>query len=536
VLRTPSREVGVTVASWLGNRARRAWFDPSESGPVAARAFHRVLAIVFLMAWLSLAVQVDVLIGSHGLLPIRDQLPILAERHTPFFEFPTLWRYFPSDAAMHLGLTVGIVASLGGLAGLAPRVCIALNTALYLSFAVACRTFMRFQWDSMLVEAGALAVFLPRERRAPWIHLLFRVLLFKLYFESGWAKWNSATHDWRNGSAMSLYYETAPLPTWLAWYAHHLPAWWHRLESWSTLILELVVPFLVFGPRRARLVAAFAFAAFQLGDLATANYGFFCYLSLALEFFLFSDRDLRRTWLRILRCAPARVRRWRAPAILRTPRLRRPSLAMRRVRVAIAVSYSAFYLLASTYEAFVSFARTEEWQLRLDKFDPVDRRVREFRLANVYHLFGSITEARIEPEIQIATGDEWQTYDLHYKPGDPGRAPPFVAPHQPRVDFQLWFYGVSLLAPPDVDESAMVRTYALRRIPIYVVNLLKRVCHEPSTVQSLFREQLPTNAAAVRLAFWDYRFTDARERARGLGWWRRRFLANTPTIPCAALR
>jgi hypothetical protein len=518
------------------DRARHALRESLDSGPVAARAFHRAIAIVFLMAWISLAVQVDVLIGSHGLLPIREHLSVLAERHTPFSEFPTLWRYFPSDAAMHLGITAGILASLASLAGLAPRVCVAINTALYVSFAVACRTFMRFQWDSLLVEAGALAVFLPRERRAPWIHFLFRVLIFKLYFESGWAKWHSALHDWRDGSAMALYYETSPLPTRLAWSAHHLPVWWHRLESWATLALEGMVPFLVFGTRRLRLVAAFAFTTFHLGDLATANYGFFCYVSLALNFFLVSDHDVRRAWISVLRRMPARMRRRRAPSILRIPRSRVASPLLRRTRIAIAASYTAFYLLASGYEALVSFARSETWQLRLDKFDPIYRRVREFRLANVYHLFGSITEKRIEPEIQIAEDDEWRAYDLHYKAGAPGRAPPFVAPHQPRVDFQLWFYGVSLIAPPDVDQVAMVRSYGLRRIPIYVVNLLKRVCHDPSAVQSLFRDPLPEHPSAVRIAFWDYRFTSPDERAQGLGWWRRTFLAHTQTIPCAALR
>ena len=67
------------------------------------------------------------------------------------------------------------------------------------------------------------------------------------------AKWQSPIGDWHDGSAMTYYYETAPLPTWLALYAHHLPAWWHHLESRLTLVLELVVPFAIFGPRRARL-------------------------------------------------------------------------------------------------------------------------------------------------------------------------------------------------------------------------------------------------------------------------------------------
>ena len=108
--------------------------------------------------------------------------------------------------------------------------------------------FLGFQWDNLLLECGLLAAFLPARRPAVSMHFLFRALLFKLYFESGIAKWQSPLHDWQDGSAMTFYYETAPLPTALAWYAHHLPRWWHQFESRATLVLELGVPFAAFRP------------------------------------------------------------------------------------------------------------------------------------------------------------------------------------------------------------------------------------------------------------------------------------------------
>ena len=503
--------------------------DRSSSGPVAARAFHRAIALMFLVAWLSLASQVDVLIGSRGLLPIRAFLDAVRERHLPFSEFPTLLRFWSTDTALHAGIAAGIACSLFALAGLVPRVCVALNTALYLSFVIACRTFMRFQWDSLLLEAGALAVFLPRERRATWIHFLFRVLIFKLYFESGIAKWQSMLHDWQSGAAMTLYYETAPLPTRLAWSTHHLPVWWHHLESWGTLAVELIVPFFVFGGRRMRLVAAFVFSAFQLGNIATANYGFFSYLSLLLSVFLLSDRDLKRAWLRLLRAVPPRVRRLRAPAWMRPRYLPRLRIA----RMAVATLYTAFYLSASAYDALVQFVANPHWQERLDRFDGIERRYREFRLVNSYHLFASITTLRIEPEFQTFDGDTWTPHDLRYKPGTPGRAPPFVAPHQPRVDFQLWFYGVSLTPPSqDIDASEYVRAAALRRIPTYVVTLLERLCRDPRAVQPLFDASLDPHPEAVRIAFWEYHFTTVAEREDGRGWWSRRYLGETQGVPC----
>src|SRR6185436_14557705 len=105
------------------------------------------------------------------------------------------------------------------------------------------------------------------------------------------------------GSAMTYYYETAPLPTWLAYYAHHLPAWWHHFESRATLVLELVIPFGIFGPRRLRLFAFVAFTLFQIANAATANYGFFCYLAVVLGVFLLDDADVERARAHLARAA-----------------------------------------------------------------------------------------------------------------------------------------------------------------------------------------------------------------------------------------
>jgi len=95
-----------------------------------------------------------------------------------------------------------------------------------------------------------------------------------------------------DGSAMTYYYETAPIPTAVGWFAHALPAGWHHFESWATLALELGVPFLVFLWRPFRLAAAAAFSVFQLLNIATANYGFFAYLALTLNILLLDDADV----------------------------------------------------------------------------------------------------------------------------------------------------------------------------------------------------------------------------------------------------
>mgnify|MGYP003694796503 CR=1 FL=1 len=40
----------------------------------------------------------------------------------------------------------------------------------------------------------------------------------------------------------------------------------------------------------------------------------------------------------------------------------------------------------------------------------------------------------------IITGDtKWKEYEFKAKPGNPDLRPPFIAPYQPRIDWQIWF-------------------------------------------------------------------------------------------------
>lgn len=480
------RGIGAAVSQRMGAFA--------ASGPRVARVFHSALALVFAGAFLSLGVQVDVLIGSRGILPLAPLVEALGAREdVGFLDFPTLFWLVTSDGAIAAGIWLGIALALAAFAGLWPRVCFALLVPLYLSYAVACRDLLSFQWDNLLLECGFLAVFLPRDRPAVWIHFLFRLVLFKLYFESGIAKWQSPLGDWQDGSAMSLYYETAPLPTALAWYSHYLPAAWHTFESWAALVLEGLVPFLIFGPRRARWVALLALSGFQLVNLATANYGFFCFLALVLHLFLLDDRDF------------ARVPAW--PWERKRPRAPGPTFAGLAAFGTAALVF--VFVVGSFVEAAAGFSRWH-WPATLA---PARALYQPFRIINTYHLFGHITEERIEPEFQTFDGELWTAHALRYKPGPLDRAPPFVAPHQPRVDFRLWFYGLS---------------YA-RRTPSFVTGLLQKLCRDPAAVRSLFSEPLPSSPRAVRIVFARYRYSEPGE---GDAYWTRDWRGATPSIPC----
>jgi hypothetical protein len=495
--------------------------------------FAQGLAVMSLVAWVSLGSQVHVLIGSHGLLPIADFIAMARARpDVSLFDLPTLAWWFQSDGALTTGVVLGVALSLGALFGFARRACFALSTLLYLSYVAVTRDFLSFQWDNLLIECGFLAAFLRTDAPAPVAHFLFRVVLFKLYFESGIAKWQSSLHDWHDGSAMTYYYETAPLPTWLAWYAHHLPVWWHHLESRSTLVLELVVPFGIFGPRPVRLFAFVSFTLFQIINAATANYGFFCYLAAVLGVFLLDDSDVVRARNQLTRAArvlPAALRQFGsavARVARRIPRLPAPPLLLPAARRWVALAAAVLFALVSLADGLLNF---REPSAALSFLNPLLELNWRFHLANTYHLFASITRERIEPEFQtLAEGPvagredddaAWTAQHFWHKPGDPTRAPDFVAPHQPRVDFRLWFYGLAFQ----------------RRAPNFVSTLIERLCEEPPVVQPLFRAPLPPHPAAVRLVFWQYQFTSPAEKRATGAWWRRTRLATMRAVPCPAV-
>lgn len=477
-----------------------------------ARVFHALLALCATGAWVSLAVQVHLLIGSRGLLPVAAWVDSLAGADRPvWLGSPSFLLIDPSDAAISAGCVAGIILSLLALAGVWTRLCLFLSAPLYLSYAVACRDFLWFQWDGLLIECLVVSAFIPRDRPSPGAHWIARALLFKLYFESGIGKALSGLGDWFDGSAMTFYYETAPLPAWPGWWAHQLPEWWHHLESWGALGLEGLGAFAILGPRRARLAAAVAFTGFQLLNLATANYGFFVYLALALHVFLLDDADLERIagrlkWPRIPRLAGV------ARALARVPM---PAWT-RRIRAAATGVIGVAWLAASIVTAVGHFGPRGDIGEAASRWM---RRWQPYRVANAYHLFGHITRERIEPEFQSLDAGEWRAHDLHYKPGDPSRAPPFVAPHQPRVDFLLWFYGL------DFERGA----------PGYVRALLTRMCRDPEAVADVFARPLPERPRAVRLEFWRYHFTSHDERRETGAWWRRESLGVTEAVDCGAL-
>ena len=162
---------------------------------------------------------------------------------------------------------------------LLPRVSLAASLVLYLSIVSAGQSFMSFQWDLLLLEAGFLMLFLDGTRMRMW---LVQWLLFRLMFLSGVVKLTSGDPTWRGLTALRYHYETQPLPTPLAWYMHQLPAGFQTASVVMVFVAELLAPLLLFAGPRFRPWAGGIIVGLQVLIALTGNYTFFNYLAIAL--------------------------------------------------------------------------------------------------------------------------------------------------------------------------------------------------------------------------------------------------------------
>jgi hypothetical protein len=259
--------------------------------------------------------------------------------------------------------------------------------------------------------------------------------------------------------------------------------WAHRATSALTLAVELGVPFLIWGPRRLRLAAFCLMAAFQLVVLTTGNYGFFNYLSLALCLWVLDDGHLARLGMR------------------------RDDMAERRPSQSANAGFAVATALLVPLSLVPFLPLVGPLRPLSRALLPVHDVLDEIRSLNAYHLFAQMTFLRREPVIEgSADGKTWHAYELWYEPGDVDRAPPFVAPHQPRVDFQMWFVllGGRGLAP-------------------WFQALLDHMQHDPAAVAPLFARDPFAGAAPrfLRLAVYSYRFSNPETRRRTGAWWTR---------------
>ena len=513
------------------------------------RLLLRLVAGVHLVAFVSLWVQIDGLIGSRGILPAGEFFAYLERVLGPgTFErlarAPSLLWFSSGDATLHALCAAGVVLSLLALAGMVTAPVFGALWLCYLSLVWGGQTFLAFQWDTLLLETTVCAVVLaplgwpsgsgPRpdtlaarvraafrvtpdaaaSRPGLW---LFRLLVVKLMFLSGAVKLLSLDSTWWQLTALDVHYFTQPLPVTASWFAHHLPDWFHRLSVLIMFAVELVAPWFLFS-RRLRRPGMGMLLAFQVLIAATGNYGFFNLLSAVLCLSWLDTGGFG--WL-AGRGGKADSTDRSAPT---TGDVSTLHVVSQRIRWAAAAAILCLSLVVAARELTRSLPRGPDTPPRaaaaadlvdrvlVDPAAPLLRAIAPFRSINGYGLFRAMTTSR--PEIVVETsadGVRWSELAFRFKPGDVKRAPRAAQPHMPRLDWQMWF---AALDPQRADWLGPFVTRLFEGEPA-VLRLLGAAS----------RQAEPPNY--LRLRLYDYTFSEPGTDER---WWRRELLYDLSSV------
>lgn len=459
---------------------------------IASWVLTKCLSLTYFIAFLSLTPQVLGLFGRQGILSIDHLLNLLdrdmkAER---FYHLPSVFWLSSSDRTLKFVCLAGMTAASLAFLGFSQSIMFAVCFLCYLSFVSCGQIFLTYQWDALLLELGFLGLFF-----APWrwewlplsayelhpaIYLLALLLLFKLMFLSGVIKLTHKDLSWKNFSAMSFHYWTQPLPTPLAFFFHKLPFAAQRFSTAVMFFIELVVPFFIFIPGPVRIIAVSLIVFLQVMILLTGNYGFFNLITLGLSLAVLPDSS----WGFVIN--------WVQPH-----------------HIPNAVAFAVCLILIPGH-IFWIYKTLFEKSTKLNFMLPFMRFIYPFRLNNPYGLFAVMTKSRPEIIMQGSMdGNEWTDYELNYKPGNPRRAPPVVAPHQPRLDWQMWFAALE-----DFNEN------------LWLQNLATRVFENSSDVISLFQKNpFPKEPPQfLRFVRYEYGFSSFQELLQHKRWWNRQFI------------
>jgi lipase maturation factor 1 len=451
--------------------------------------FLRVLAGVYLIAFASLVPQIPGLIGEHGITPAGP------------------------DGALLALAAGGCLVSLSALIGFLTIPALIACYVLYLNFTTMGSVFLMFQWDALLLETGFLAIFLaPRQLlEKPWdgdkysvtptpmpFVWLLRWLVFRVVFQSGCVKLLSGDPTWWNMTALQYHFWTQPLPTPIGWWFAQLPPPVLNVLTVMLFVMELVVPFLIFTRGKLRLLGAVLLALLQLFIALTGNYTFFNLLTASMLILLIDDAQ----WKRLL---PKRFG-YQVTAM--------PPNAFGRIALRVLAGFIVFCTSMQVFEMFVGYRGLPRLA------SSVMELVAPLRVANSYGVFAVMTTQRIEIIVEGSNdGSNWSQYQFPYKPGDLRRPPPWVAPYQPRLDWQMWFAALGT-----VDDNG------------WFISFMRALLKGEKPVLALLSSN-PFRSAPpkfIRAQAFQYRFTTPEELARTGCWWKRTYAGEY--FPAASLR
>jgi hypothetical protein len=473
-------------------RFRTAWWQrllsDDSTWELTRFAVLRLLALVYLVAFLVLARQMDPLLGSRGLLPIARFLPRLHDHFgaTAYWKFPSLLWLGDSDTTMHVLCWVGIALSAAALLGATNALLQLALWAIYMSFVHTGQIFYGYGWEIQLLETGLLAVFLcpvrgvaplPKTRTPVVVVWLLRWLVFRVMVGAVLIKLRNDP-CWRDLSCLDYHFETQPNPNPLSWSLHHAPHWVHVVGLLFNHFVELVVPWFAFGFRRWRHAAGMLMVIFQGTLIASGNLSFLNWLTIVPALACFDDT----AWVLLV------PRARRAALLERFAALPRSKLHTRITRV-----YAVVVAVLSVAPVLNLLSSSQAMNT---SFDPLD-------IVNTYGAFGTVDRVRYEVLLE-GTGDEtpddsarWEQYELPCMPGDVRRRPCLITPYHLRLDWQMWFVGnAAPRGEPIEDEPWLVHL---------VWQLLRG---DPSPRSLLARDPFPASPPRwIRAGIWRYRFS-----------------------------
>ncbi|MFF3561676.1 lipase maturation factor family protein [Streptomyces sp. NPDC002574] len=455
------------------------WFTAPEYW-LSRVVIQRGLAVLYFVAFAGAAHQFRALIGEHGLLPV----PRFTAR-VPFSQAPSLfhWRYsdrlFATVAWGGAALSAAVAAGAADLVPLwAAMLLWTVLWLLYLSIVNVGQTWYAFGWESLLLETGFLAVFLGNDETGPPVLVLWlmRWLLFRVEFGAGMIKMRGDA-CWRDLTCLVYHHETQPMPGPLSWFFHRLPRPVHRVETAANHFAQLVVPIALFTPQPVASIAAAIVILTQLWLVVSGNFAWLNWLTIVLAVSAVDGS--------LLAAPPARAA---APA---------PGW------------YEGLVLAATVLVVLLSW-----WPARnlVSRGQMMNVSFNRLHLVNSYGAFGSVNRVRMEVVVEgtdaaeLGPGTVWKEYGFKGKPTDPRRMPRQFAPFHLRLDWLMWFAGIS-------------SAYAW---PWFLPFVGKLLDNDPGTLRLLRSNPFPhTPPTHVRARLYHYRFTDWNTLRTTGTWWDR---------------
>ena len=480
-------------------------FEISDQHLLVSWLFIKLLAVIYFIAFLSLAVQITGLVGSSGILPIKEHLDYAFELHgyRAMLYLPTLFWINSADIALKLVAYAGCLLSIALFLGYNRRVVFILLFILYLSLFHAGQTFLTFQWDTLLLEAGFLAIFLTAGPSHILI-FLYHWLLFRLRFMSGVSKLMTDDPTWANLTTLNYYFETQPLPHVGAWYFHQLPEWVLQAGVVFAFFTELIVPFFIFLPRKFRIFAAIVTIFMQLLIIATSNHNWINILTIVLCLFILDDRVIRKLLPDFL-----------LPARIKQDQIKKAQInqTQGQSKISYALPLAAVLIIGSSVTVFLKMGVIKQVPYAISQTSLL---VRSWGIGHAFHVFPTMQTERHEFQIEGSyDGKEWKAYQFKYKPGPLDQAPKFVLPHQPRLDWMIWF------VPPQNPEFMYFFDRFISSLEQGSADVLSLLEHNP------FTDRPPE---FIRIRVYLYRFTSFEERKASGNWWKYQYLGVFPHV------